>query len=193
MIMPHSVAVLVGSLRRDSYSQRLAGALMTVAPEALKCRIVPIADLPLYNDDLSSDPPPAWTAFRQAIRAAQGLLVVTPEYNRSMPGGLKNAIDVGSRPWGMNVFDAMPSAVVSHSPGPLGGFGANHALRQSMVTLNMLTLQQPEAYISHVASLFDPAGTMTSAPTRAFLGTFMTAFARWIDLNSAPQQSPVAE
>jgi chromate reductase, NAD(P)H dehydrogenase (quinone) len=141
MTSPSNVAVLVGSLRQDGYSRRLATALMKAAPERLACRVVNIGDLPLYNDDLSDAPPVAWETFRRSIRGASALLVVTPEYNRSVPGALKNALDVGSRPYGKNVFDGMPTAVVSHSPGSMGGFAANHAVRQSCVTLNMPTLQ----------------------------------------------------
>jgi chromate reductase, NAD(P)H dehydrogenase (quinone) len=192
MMTPHPVAVLVGSLRKDGYSNRLATALMRAAPETLSCRIVGIGDLPLYNEDLAGNPPLAWEVFRHAVRSASALLVVTPEYNRSFPGALKNALDVGSRPYGQNVFDGMPSAVVSHSPGPLGGFGANHALRQTFVTLNQPTLQQPEAYISNVGALFDDDGALIDAATETFLAGFMTAFGRWVAQNTVQDGAKMA-
>ena len=145
---PIKVAVLVGSLRKESYSRKIAHALMGLAPANLDCRIVEIADLPLYNEDLDANPLDPWTRFRAEIRAADAVLIVTPEYNRSVPGGLKNAIDVGSRPYGHSVWDGLPTGIVSISPSRLGGFGANHHIRQSLVFLNMPVMQQPEAYIA---------------------------------------------
>jgi chromate reductase, NAD(P)H dehydrogenase (quinone) len=186
MSAKHHVAVLVGSLRKDGYSQRLATALIAAAPERLVLRIVPIGDLPHYNDDLSAEPPFAWEAFRKTMHAANAVLIVTPEYNRSVPGALKNALDVGSRPYGKSVFDWKPTAVISHSVGALGGFGANHVVRQSLVTLNMPVMQQPEAYIPNVAALFDDAGTLSDDGMRQFVSTFMAAFASWIDIHSVP-------
>ena len=189
---PHHVAVLVGSLRKDGYSQRLANTLINVAPDGMKCRIVGIGDMPFYNDDLGETPPSAWEVFRHAIRSASALLVVTPEYNRSYPAALKNALDVGSRPWGKNVFDGMPTAVVSHSPGALGGFGANHAVRQTLVPLNMPTLQYPEAYISNVGALFDERGTLIDPVTEKFLKGFMAAFDQWIARNTVADSAQMA-
>jgi chromate reductase, NAD(P)H dehydrogenase (quinone) len=184
-----SVAVLVGSLRANGYSLRLAQALIKLAPERLSLRLVGIGDLPLYNQDLETAPPAPWTAFRQAVREASAVLFVTPEYNRSVPGLLKNAIDVGSRPYGQSVFDRKPAAIVSQSPGAIGGFGANHAIRQSLVFLNMPTLQQPEAYIGNTAGLFGDDGAVKEDATRAFLASFMAAFAAWIDLHAAGRQA----
>lgn len=188
----HHVAVLVGSLRKDGYSQRLATALTKAAPKRLVMRQVSIADLPLYNEDLSATLPLAWESFRRTMRAANAVLFVTPEYNRSVPGGLKNALDVGSRPYGQSVFDAKPAAVVSHSPGAMGGFGANHVLRQSLVTLNMPTLQQPEAYISNVAALFDEGGALIDDSTQKFLDAFMTEFANLIDAHAMQSNAAIA-
>jgi chromate reductase, NAD(P)H dehydrogenase (quinone) len=113
------------------------------------------------------------------------VLFVTPEYNRSVPGVLKNAIDVASRPYGQSVFNGKPAAIVSQSPGALGGFGANHAIRQSLVFLNMPTMQMPEAYISNSAALFDDAGALTDESARKFLSIFMQAFAVWIETHTA--------
>ena len=176
------VAVLVGSLRRASWTRRIAVALGTLAPPALKLEIVEIGELPLYNEDLEAAEPEPWRRFRDRLRRADAVLFATPEYNRSVPSVLKNAIDVGSRPYGKSVYSRKPEAVVSVSPGALAAFGANHHLRQSLVFLDMPTLQQPEAYIGGVAKLVDEQGNITNDGTREFLTAFMAAFARWIDL-----------
>lgn len=179
----YSVAVLVGSLRRDSINRKTAGALIELAPAALKPAIVEIDDLPLYNQDNDANPPGAWTRFRDRIRPCDALLFVTPEYNRSIPAPLKNAIDVGSRPYGHSVWNGKPGAIVSCSPGAIGGFGANHHLRQTLVFLNVPALQQPEAYIGGADKLFDAGGRLTSDSTRGFLQQFMQAFAAWVAAN----------
>ncbi|MDP3659341.1 NADPH-dependent FMN reductase [Phenylobacterium sp.] len=176
-----TVAVIVGSLRKGSYSRALATALAGLATPALNLRIVEIGDLPHYNPDLDEAPPAAWTRFRAEVKSADAVLFVTPEYNRSVPGVLKNAIDVGSRPYGSSVWDGKPGAVVSQSPGALGGFGSNHHLRQSLVFLNVPTLQQPEAYISGTASLFDDQGKVAKEDTAKFLKTFLGAFQAWVE------------
>jgi NAD(P)H-dependent FMN reductase/ketosteroid isomerase-like protein len=173
------VGVLVGSLRRDSFSRKVASALIARAPGAFECELIEIGDLPLYNEDLDAAPPAAWTAFREAIRSCQALLFVTPEYNRSVPGCLKNATDVGSRPEGENVFAGLPAAIVSVSPYSLGGFGANHALRQSFVYLDLAVMQQPEAYVGGVGDVMDAHGTISNKKTDALLTEFMQAFERW--------------
>ena len=176
-----NVAVIVGSLRKGSYNRMMAHALAALAPPSLKLEIVEIGALPLYNQDEDTDPPAAWTAFRERIRPVDAVLFVTPEYNRSVPAPLKNAIDVGSRPYGKSVWDGKPAAIVSVSPGAIGAFGANHHLRQSLVFLNMPLLQQPEAYIGGAANLFDAEGKLTNPGTADFLKKFMEAFAAWID------------
>ncbi|MDY7565662.1 NAD(P)H-dependent oxidoreductase [Pseudomonas sp. RTC3] len=181
MSQVYTIAVVVGSLRKDSINRKVARALVALAPSSLKLNIVEIGDLPLYNEDIDSDSPPAaYTAFRQQISAADGVLFVTPEYNRSVPGVLKNAIDVGSRPYGKSAWDGKPGAVVSASPGAIGGFGANHHLRQSLVFLNVPCMQQPEAYLGNAGTFFDAAGTV-SEQTKPFLQTFMNAFAAWVE------------
>ena len=177
---PHKVAVLVGSLRTASFSRQIARAISHVSP-GLECGILDIGNLPLYNEDLDQgSPPPDWTEFRDLVRAADAVLFVTPEYNRSIPGVLKNAIDVGSRPYGKSAFAKKPAGVVSVTPGPLGAFGANHHLRQCLVFLDMPTLQAPEAYIANVGKLLDDEGRVTSADTEAFLKKFGDAFTAWI-------------
>jgi chromate reductase, NAD(P)H dehydrogenase (quinone) len=179
---PINVCVLVGSLRKASFNRMLANALISLAPSSLKFEIVEIGELPLYNEDLeTAAPPSAWTAFRQRIKAADAILFVTPEYNRSVPAALKNALDVGSRPYGGSVWDCKPGAVVSSSPGAIAAFGANHHLRQSLVFLNVPAMQQPEAYISHVDKLFDEHGKLVNEGTGKFLQALMQAFASWIE------------
>ena len=180
-----NVAVLVGSLRKGSYSRSMALAMASLAPPSLKAGIVEIGDLPLFNPDLDETPPAAWVAFRDRVRPADALLFVTPEYNRSVPGVLKNAIDVGSRPYGKSVFAGKPGAVVSVSPGAISGFGANHHLRQSLVFLDVPAMAQPEAYIGAADKLFDAAGNLTNESTRKFMAQFMEKFAAWIESNAA--------
>jgi NAD(P)H-dependent FMN reductase/ketosteroid isomerase-like protein len=175
------VAVVVGSLRADSFSLKIAKALMTRAPAQLDCQLIPIGELSLYNEDLDSSPPQSWTRFRNAVGACQAVLFVTPEYNRSIPGCLKNALDVGSRPEGKSIWDGMAAGVVSITPYKLGAFGANHALRQTFVFLNLLVMQQPEAYIGGAGELFGERGDLKSAETDTFLKKFMTSFAQWIE------------
>eukprot|EP01034_Spumella_vulgaris_P002401 gene2401-3123_t len=134
----YTIAVLVGSLRKQSINRKVAQALAQLAPANLKLSIVEIGELPLYNEDLDgSAPPAAYSTFRQQVAAADAVLFVTPEYNRSVPAALKNAIDVGSRPYGQSVWSGKPGAVISVSPGAIGGFGANHHLRQSLVFLDV--------------------------------------------------------
>ncbi len=177
-----TIALHVGSLRRAAWSRRIADELVALAPPSLQLQPVPIGELPLYNADLeTAAPPPAWTAYRQAVLACDGLLFVSPEYNRGMTGALKNAIDVASRPYGKNVYAGKPAAVVTLSTGPLGGVAANHDLRRSLVTLNAPTMAHPEIYLSQVNKLFegvDGKGAL-NAGTREFLAKFLLAFEDW--------------
>lgn len=177
----NKIAVLVGSLRKESFNRKMAKALIKLAPDSLNLEIIEIGGLPLYNQDLDDNPPAVWTEFRERIKKVDGVLFVMPEYNRSVPGVLKNAIDVGSRPYGQSAWDEKPGAVMSVSPGAIGGFGSNHHLRQSLVFLNMPAMQQPEAYIGHAAELFDDRGDLTSEKTREFARRFMKAFAAWVE------------
>jgi chromate reductase len=175
------VAVFVGSLRRDSINRKVAHALSELSPSTLELENVEIGQLPFYNQDEDQNPPAAWTAFRERVKAVDAVLFVTPEYNRSVPAVLKNALDVGSRPYGHSVWNGKPGAVVSASPSAIGGFGANHHLRQSLVFLNVPAMQQPEAYIGQADKLFDERGKLVNEGTRKFLADFMAAFAAWID------------
>ena len=176
------VAVLVGSLRKQSFTRKVAQALDEFAPRTLALSIVEIGQLPFYNEDDEPKPLQTRADFRQRIARADAVLFVTPEYNRSVPAVLKNAIDVASRPYGQSVWNRKPAAVISVSPGAIGGFGANHHLRQSLVFLNMPALQQ-EAYIGHVDKLLDDAGKLGNDSTRDFLRKYLEAFADWITRN----------
>jgi chromate reductase len=180
------VAVIVGSLRKASFNRKMAQAVIGLARGAFDAQIVEIGDLPLYNQegDEGGSPPAQWVGFRDRIRQFDAVLFVTPEYNRSIPGALKNAIDVGSRPSGKSVWNAKPAAVMSVSPGAIGGFGANHHVRQCLVFLNMPCLQQPEAYLGGAGSMFDADGNLTNDGTRDFVRKFVQAFATWIEKNA---------
>jgi chromate reductase, NAD(P)H dehydrogenase (quinone) len=174
------VAVVVGSLRKDSWSAKLARALMQSARGRLACEVVPIGSLALYNEDLEERVPQEWDSFRRSIDRSEAVLFVTPEYNRSIPGGLKNAIDVGSRPEGKNHWSGKAAGVLSQTPHQLGAFGANHALRQTFVFLDMPVLQQPEFYVSRIADKFDDGGNIKDAETLKLIDQFIDTFATWV-------------
>lgn len=180
----YKIAVIVGSLRKESFNLKTAKALIELAPESLSLEILNLAGMPMFNEDLEANPPKEWVVFREQIRAADGLLFLTPEYNRSVPGVLVNAIDVGSRPYGQNSWDGKPGAIVSISIGNISGFGANHHLRQSLVFVNVPTMAQPEAYISDAPGLFDDNGKLTNDSTKEFLKKFMKAFEKWVHTNA---------
>lgn len=184
--MTKKVAVIVGSLRKGSLNRHMAKNLIELAAPALQMEIVEIGALSHYNQDEDDNPPTDWVNFRDKIKKFDGVLFVTPEYNRSMPGVLKNAIDIGSRPYGQSVWSKKPCAVMSVSPGAAGGFGANHHLRQSLVFLDMPTLQQPEAYVGAAGTLFDANGKVTHDKTVEFLKNFVDSFTKWVELNAKP-------
>ena len=188
MAAPRNVAVLVGSLRKESFNRKMANALIGLAPPELSLEIIEIRDLPHFNADQEADPPPAVRNFKETIAKSDAVLFVTPEYNRSVPGVLKNAIDAASRPYGKSAWTGKPAAVVSVSTGAIGGFGANHHLRQSLVFLDMPAMQQPEAYIGNAANLFGPDGAITNDKTREFVTKFLAAFAQWIARNAPAQR-----
>jgi chromate reductase len=179
--MQKSVAIIVGSLRKGAYTKMVAEAVKQIAPSTLTFTDVPIGDLPLYNMDLETDsPPPAWTTFRTQIKQSDGVLFVTPEFNRGMPGALKNAIDVGSRPWGHSVWKGRPTAVISASPGALGAMAAHQQLRLTLSVLESPTLPGPEVYLHSVAGLFDESGQLKNEDTRKLLATLLQNFDGWI-------------
>ena len=183
--MAYKIAIIVGSLRQDSLNRKIARAICAIRGDNLDCSMIEIGDLPLYNQDYDAAPeqPPQYVRFRDQIRSADGVLFCTPEYNRSIPGVLKNAIDIGSRPYGQSVFDKKPGAIVTASPGAIGGFGANHHLRQSCVFLNMPIMMQPEAYIANVSDDdFDADGRLKDGRLKPFLETIAHAFHDWVDM-----------
>jgi chromate reductase len=177
----HKIAIIVGSLREGSINRKVARSICALRDDNLDCSIVEIGGLPLYNQDLDKNPPEQWVRFREQIAAVDGILFCTPEYNRGMPGVLKNAIDVGSRPYGRSVFDRKPAAIVSASPGSIGGALANHQVRQSCVFLNMPVMQQPEAYLGHVNDeSFDEDGWLKEGPLKGLVEKLAHAFAEWV-------------
>lgn len=179
----HRIAIVVGSLRKDSVNRRIARSICAFSSDVLDCSVVEIGDLPLYNQDSDASPPGQFVRFRQEIAAVDGVLFCTPEYNRGVPGVLKNAIDIGSRPYGHSVWDKKPAAIVSASPGAIGGFGANHQLRQACVFLNMPVMQQPEAYLGGVTDdKFDADGCLRDGPLKDVVLNLATAFSDWVEI-----------
>jgi chromate reductase, NAD(P)H dehydrogenase (quinone) len=183
--MGYRIAIVVGSLRKDSLNRRVARSICAVRGDNLDCSMIEIGDLPLYNQDYDALPqqPGPYVRFRDQVRSADGVLFVSPEYNRGVPGVLKNAIDVGSRPYGHSVWDKKPTAIVTASPGSIGGFGSNHQIRQSCVFLNMPVMQQPEAYLSHVTDdSFDDSGCLKDGPLKDLVAVLAHAFHDWVDM-----------
>jgi len=179
----HRIAIVVGSLRKDSVNRKIAQAMSAFAADRLDCSIVEIGNLALFNQDIEADPPAEWVAFKQAIAAADGVLFVTPEYNRTIPGALKNAIDVGSRPYGKSAWEKKPVAIVTASPSGVGGFGCNHALRQACVFLDMPVMQQPEAYLGGVTDKsFAEDGSLADPALAKVVKRIANAFADWVGL-----------
>jgi chromate reductase len=183
--MAYKIAIIVGSLREGSYNRKIARSVCAIRGDNLECDMVEIGDLPLYNQDFDSLPqqPEQYVRFRDQVRGADGVLFCTPEYNRGISGVLKNAIDVGSRPYGQSVWDQKPAAIISASIGAIGGFGANHQLRQSCVFLNMPVMQQPEAYLSNISDdNFDADGRLKDGRTKEFVESIAHAFHDWVDM-----------
>lgn len=183
----HKIAFVCGSLRKDSFHRRLGHAVAKAAGDRIELVEVAIGDLPLYDEDAEKDGPPAeWTRFRDAIRGVDGILFGSPEYNRSMTGALKNALDVGSRPYGKSVWSKKPAAIFTGSPGMTGGFGSNHHLRQSCVFLDMPTMQQPEAYWGLLNNdKVGTDGTINDETLAKLVESFAKAMVDWFDLIAA--------
>lgn len=177
------IGLIIGSLRKESYNRKIAHLLKERAPKTLDLSIIEIDKLSFFNQDEEANPPSSWVKFREEIHSMDGFIFITPEYNRSLPAVLKNAIDIGSRPYGQSQWNNKPCAIISASVGAIGGFGANHQLRQAMVFLNMPCMQQPEVYLSFVDKLFDDNGKMNNEGTKAFLEQFLDKFATWVRVN----------
>ncbi len=184
--MTNKIGVIVGSLRKESFSKRLLKTLKEIAPDSIELENVEIADLALYNQDFDDEgnPPSEYTKFRGVMKKYQGFLFITPEYNRSIPAVIKNVLDVGSRPYGESIWDGKPGAVISVSPGAFGGFGANHQIRQALVFLNVPTMQQPEAYIGNIAKLMDDSGNIKDESTLGYLKNIMESFGAWVEIHN---------
>jgi chromate reductase, NAD(P)H dehydrogenase (quinone) len=177
--MTLKVGLIIGSLRRESMSRRVAQALAPLAPAGMSFQELDIGTLPLYNADLEAQLPPAWARLRDDVRASDGLLFVVPEYNRSVPGGVKNAIDVGSKPTGQNCWAGKPAFVVAQSAGPLGGLAGSFALKQVLAGVGAATMAHPEVYLSRIATLFDAEGQLVP-DTQQFLRGVLASFDTWI-------------
>src|SRR6476659_6818668 len=183
--MSYRIAIIVGSLREGSLNRRVARSICALRNDNLECSMIEIGDLPLYNQDYDALPeqPPQYTRFRDQIRPVDGVLFCSPEYNRGVPGVLKNAIDVGSRPYGQSVWDRKPAAIVTASPGAIGGFGSNHQIRQACVFLNMPVMQQPEAYLGHVTDdSFDDSGCLKDGPLKGLVEKLAHSVHDWVDM-----------
>ncbi|WP_293781141.1 NAD(P)H-dependent oxidoreductase [uncultured Oxalicibacterium sp.] len=183
MSTTRNVAVIVGSLRKESFNLKVAKAMAAFAPASLKLNIIDIADLPHFSQDWEANPPQSVVDFRNKIGENDAVLFVTPEYNRSIPGVLKNAVDIASRPYAQGILMGMPGAVISASIGATGGFGANHHLRQVLVNVNMPILPQPEVYLGQVDKLLNDKGELDER-TQKFLEKFLASFEQWITRNT---------
>lgn len=177
------VGIIVGSLRKESVTRLLAENVAPMFPEGVETEFVEIGNIPLYNEDLDTEENTheEYTKFRNTMKEVDAVLFVTPEYNRTMPAGIKNALDVGSRPYGQSIWDGMPAAIMSQSPSGLAGFGANHDIRQGLVFLNVYPMQQPEAYIGGSWELFDDNGKLNNEDTKNFLQSVVDAFVAHIE------------
>ena len=183
--MSKVIGIIAGSLRKESFSKKIGKALLAMTPEGFEFKTIRLDDLPIYNQDFddNNEVPEAYTTFRNEVKQLDGFIFITPEYNRSVPAVLKNALDVGSRPYGKSVWDGKPGAIFSNSPGVVGGFGANHHLRQSLVFLNIPVMQQPEVYLSKINELFDESGTPKEGETKEFLKKAVDGFITWFHKN----------
>ncbi|WP_353148822.1 NAD(P)H-dependent oxidoreductase [Chryseobacterium sp.] len=179
------IGLIAGSLRKESFSKKIAKALVGMAPDGFEFKIISIGNLPIYNQDFDDyqNVPESYLKFREEVRNIAGVIFITPEHNRSVPAALKNAIDVGSRPAGKSVWNGKPGAVFSNSPGNLSAFGANHHLRQSLVFLNIPVMQQPEVYLPHINKVWDEEGNLKDEDTKGFLQKAVDAYIEWFKKN----------
>ena len=181
--MPYQIAIIVGSLREGSLNRKVARSICAMRDDNLDCSMIEIGDLPLFNQDLEMTPPEQWVRFKDQVVAVDGILFCSPEYNRGMPGVLKNAIDVGSRPYGKSVWDRKPAAIITASTGAIGGALANHQIRQSCVFLNMPVMQQPEAYLGKISDdSFGEDGLLVDGPLKKIVEKLAHAFAEWVKM-----------
>jgi chromate reductase, NAD(P)H dehydrogenase (quinone) len=175
--MAYNIVTIAGSLRKESFSLKIANALAKLAPASLKLEVITPAGISFFNQDLEGAPPADWLSFREKIQKSDGVIFVTPEYNRAIPGVLKNAIDVASRPYGKSSFNGKPVGIVSNSPGPLGGVSAAKTLQNILPGISGPILQQPEAYLNGVGDAFDADGNLTKESLKPVLQAYIDAFA----------------
>lgn len=175
--MAYNIVTIVGSLRKDSFSLKIANALAKLAPASLKLEVVTLGGISFFNQDLEGAPPADWLAFREKLQKSDGVIFVTPEYNRAIPGVLKNAIDVASRPYGKSSFNGKPVGIVSNSPGPLGGVSAAKTLQNILPGIAGPIMQQPEIYLNAVGDAFDAEGNLTKDSLKSVLQAYIDAFA----------------
>jgi chromate reductase, NAD(P)H dehydrogenase (quinone) len=181
MATPHHIVVIVGSIRKESFSLKVAKALAKLAPASLKLDVTTLQGISFFNQDLEATPPADWVAFREKLQKSDGVLYVTPEYNRAIPGVLKNAIDVGSRPYGKSSFLGKPTGIVSNSPGPLGGVNAAKALQNILPGISGPIMGQPETYLTSIGDAFDDQGNLTKEALQKVLQQYIDAFAVFVD------------
>ena len=181
MSSPHHIVVIVGSLRKDSFTLKIANALARLAPPALKLDVVTLHGISFFNQDLEATPPADWVAFRERIQKSAGVIFVTPEYNRAISGVLKNAIDVASRPYGKSSFLGKPVGIISNSPGPLGGVNAAKTLQNVLPGISGPIMGQPETYLNGVGDAFDEKGNLTKEPLQKVLQQYIDAFAAFVE------------
>jgi len=179
--MAYNIVVIAGSLRKDSFSLKIANAIAKLAPASLKLEVVTLAGISFFNQDLEGAPPADWLAFREKLQKSDGVLFVTPEYNRAIPGVLKNAIDVGSRPYGKSSFMGKPVGIISNSPGPLGGVNAAKSLQNILPGISGPIMGQPETYLNMVGDAFNEKGELIKEPLQKVLEQFLAAFAAWVE------------
>jgi chromate reductase len=187
MSKPYRIAVVVGSLRKEAFTLRVAQALQKLAPSSLSLELVTLEGLSFFNQDLEGHPPADWVQFRATLQASDGVLIVTPEYNRSIPGVLKNAIDIASRPYGQSSLNGRPVGIIGNSPGAHGGVSAVKHLQQILPGICGPILQQPEVYLGAVASSFNDVGELNEA-VEGFLKTYLETWAAWVSRHNADKQ-----
>lgn len=175
--MAYNIVTIAGSLRKDSFSLKIANALAKLAPASLKLEVITPAGISFFNQDLEGAPPADWLSFREKIQKSDGVIFVTPEYNRAIPGVLKNAIDVASRPYGKSSFNDKPVGIIANSPGPLGGVSAAKTLQNILPGISGPIMQQPEAYLNGVGDAFDADGDLTKESLKPVLQAYIDAFA----------------
>jgi chromate reductase len=181
MATPYNIVVIVGSLRKEGFTIKIAKALAKLAPDTLKLDVTTLHDISFFNQDLEANPPADWLAFRDKLQKSDGVIIVTPEYNRSIPGVLKNAIDVASRPYGKSSFNGKPTGIVSNSPGQLGGVSAAKHLQNIMPGISGPILQQPEIYLNAVGDGFDDKGELTKEALQKVLKPYIDAYAAFVE------------